>query len=377
MEATSCIIFNDKISCHKSCRTCADNSYCGNPNACKSCHPGEYKLSSNYGDEIFACSKICEHFSFKLTDYFFCDAKKSLRATTRENFNVKNFVKNNASSDVFCFKFVTLSCIGAASTVGIGAYCIILCKQRTQKAITIKAAADAVNIELGLINANQNNIHKELHVYDKVSHPNILPAYGVHFGIDNMLFLALRKFNLKDYFVDYGKNLDFIQLKQYCIQVADGMKYLHIKKILHCDLKVENILVKDEKGEHVEIADFGSAVDLEEDHEISMIGTKTHMAYELLKKSSNANFTATASKASDVWSYAVTVWQIFQKTDELPSDFKTPKNIITNLENGKKLPTPSIVSERFWRQIIIRCFDLDPLARPSMDYLHKSLLNEF
>uniref|UniRef100_A0A914PUE5 Protein kinase domain-containing protein n=1 Tax=Panagrolaimus davidi TaxID=227884 RepID=A0A914PUE5_9BILA len=98
------------------------------------------------------------------------------------------------------------------------------------------------------------------------------------------------------------------------------------------------------------------------------------MAYELLKKSINANYSATASKASDVWSFAVTVWQIFQKSDKLPSDFIKVGDIIANHENGKKLPTPTIVSERFWRQVIIRCFDLDPHTRPTMDNLYNSLI---
>uniref|UniRef100_A0AC35ETF6 Protein kinase domain-containing protein n=1 Tax=Panagrolaimus sp. PS1159 TaxID=55785 RepID=A0AC35ETF6_9BILA len=220
----------------------------------------------------------------------------------------------------------------------------------------------------------RKSIHKELQIYDKVKHPNILPALGVHLGVDNMLFLTLRNFNLKDYFIDYGNKLDIRQLKQYCIQVADAMKYLHHKNILHCDLKIDNILVKDEDGEEIEISDFGCAIDLDLDHCNKFIGTQTHTAYEILKYRQNQYILTAASKASDVWSFAVTAWQILQKSDQLPSDFIKPEDIVKNYEAGKKLPIPAIVAEDFWRYIILPCFDLHPKARPTMEDLHKSLI---
>uniref|UniRef100_A0A914ZHN7 Protein kinase domain-containing protein n=1 Tax=Panagrolaimus superbus TaxID=310955 RepID=A0A914ZHN7_9BILA len=221
----------------------------------------------------------------------------------------------------------------------------------------------------------RKSIHKELQIFDKVKHANIIPALGVHLGVDNMLFLALRNFNLTNYFIDYGNELKFPQLKQYCIQVADAMKYLHNKNILHCDLKIDNILVKYDKGDQIEISDFGCAIDLEHDHCIKFIGTQTHVAYELIKYRRNPAISITASKASDVWSFAVTAWQILQKSDQLPIDFIKSEDIIKNYEAGKKLPIPvTVISEDFWRYIFLPCFDLHPKARPTMEDLHKSLL---
>uniref|UniRef100_A0A914PUS7 Protein kinase domain-containing protein n=1 Tax=Panagrolaimus davidi TaxID=227884 RepID=A0A914PUS7_9BILA len=230
-----------------------------------------------------------------------------------------------------------------------------------------------VAVKVALKNGRKS-FYKELQIYDKVSHPNILEAKAVHFGIEDMLFLGLRKFSLKHYFSNFGKNLGIEQLKQYCIQIADGMKYLHSKNIIHCDLKIDNILIKDESGENVEISDFGCAIDLEHDHELKVNGTITHMAYELLKKSINANYSATASKATDVWSFAVTVWQIFHKSDKFPYNFIKVGDIVANYENGKKLPKPVLLPEIIWRYNLLRCFDLDPSSRPSMAELHKTLI---
>jgi|UniRef100_A0AC35EWL9 serine/threonine protein kinase len=221
----------------------------------------------------------------------------------------------------------------------------------------------------------RRSIHRELKIYDKISHPNILEPKGVHFGVDNMLFLPLRNFNLKDYFLDYKNVIQFQQLKQYSIQIADAMKYLHSKSILHCDLKIDNILVKDNNAEFVEISDFGCAIDLERDYEIKFLCTESHISYEILKSRKLPNVTTPVSKASDVWAFAVTMWQIFEKTHLLPIDFCKGGDIIKNYEIGKKLPIPATVSEDFWRYILLPCFDLHPKARPSMEDLHKSLIN--
>uniref|UniRef100_A0A914QAC3 Protein kinase domain-containing protein n=1 Tax=Panagrolaimus davidi TaxID=227884 RepID=A0A914QAC3_9BILA len=219
----------------------------------------------------------------------------------------------------------------------------------------------------------RKSIFKEFQIYEKVSHPYILPAFGAHFGLENTLILALRKHNLTDYFYDYGSNLNFIQLKQYCIQVADALRYLHEKGILHCDLKIDNILVKDERGEFVEISDFGCAIDLKFDH--NPVGTRTHLSYEVLKSKFELNSPRIIpSTASDVWSFAVTVWQIFKKTDLLPSDFQIPENIIKNYENGKMLPQPPNIPTELWRHIVFPCFNIHPKSRPSMNDLYNSFI---
>uniref|UniRef100_A0AC34GVP8 Protein kinase domain-containing protein n=1 Tax=Panagrolaimus sp. ES5 TaxID=591445 RepID=A0AC34GVP8_9BILA len=248
--------------------------------------------------------------------------------------------------------------------IGGGAFSVVFKGTLRGEPVAIKIARDE----------GRKSIHKELQIFDKVKHQNIIPALGAHLAVENMLFLALRNYNLTNYFIDYGKELNFPQLKQYCIQVTDAMKYLHNRNILHCDLKIDNILVKDDNEDQIEISDFGCAIDLELNHCNKFIGTQTHTAYELLKYKRNPSFPITASKASDVWSFAVTSWQIFQKSDQLPSDFLKSEDILKNYEAGKKLPIPATVSEEFWRYITLPCFDLHPKARPTMEDLHKSIL---
>lgn len=68
-----CNIVGDIIKCHASCKTCFTNSNCGLENACTSCFPGDYKISSNFNDLIFKCSKECNGDYLQHDDYYFCD----------------------------------------------------------------------------------------------------------------------------------------------------------------------------------------------------------------------------------------------------------------------------------------------------------------
>uniref|UniRef100_A0AC35F7F4 Serine-threonine/tyrosine-protein kinase catalytic domain-containing protein n=1 Tax=Panagrolaimus sp. PS1159 TaxID=55785 RepID=A0AC35F7F4_9BILA len=68
------------------------------------------------------------------------------------------------------------------------------------------------------------------------------------------------------------------------------------------------------------------------------------------------------------------MWQIFQKSYQLPHDFIVPQDIVKNYETGKKLPIPTTISEDFWFRIFLQCFDLHPTARPSFEDLYQRLL---
>uniref|UniRef100_A0A914R5S8 Protein kinase domain-containing protein n=1 Tax=Panagrolaimus davidi TaxID=227884 RepID=A0A914R5S8_9BILA len=227
----------------------------------------------------------------------------------------------------------------------------------------------------------RKSIHTELKIYDKICHSNILPALAVYFGVKNMLFMPFRNYNLSQYFISNGINITVEQLLKYSIQISDAMTYLHSMKILHCDLKIDNILMKDSSGKNVEISDFGCAVDLIDQVSPCFNGTTTHAAYELLKsyilfennKALAKNCKVFCSKKSDVWSFAITIWQIFQKSSKIPENFQSPTDIVKNYENGNPLPKPKLMPDYIWRYIILRCFDLDPKVRPYMSEIYESL----
>lgn len=105
-----------------------------------------------------------------------------------------------------------------------------------------------------------------------------------------------------------------------CLDIIDGMNFLHQSGIIHRDLKSGNILI-DGDG-RCKIADFGLSTfkDCTSSQTTGVMATPAWTAPEVLEGS---NF----SKSSDVYSFGVIVWEIF--SGEVPWKDKPLITIIT------------------------------------------------
>ena len=88
-----------------------------------------------------------------------------------------------------------------------------------------------------------------------------------------------------------------------CKQVLEGVSYLHQKGIVHRDLKLENILLQDNKPRtKIKIADFGLSKVFSASTTLSTVcGSPLYMAPELLTVEQQGDY----SPAVDVWSVGV------------------------------------------------------------------------
>ena len=100
--------------------------------------------------------------------------------------------------------------------------------------------------------------------------------------------------------VDNG-GLSEDQARFYFRQILLGMAYCHARKLVHRDIKLENLLLTGDK-QLVKIADFGLAKNVSEDAAKTVIGTAKYVAPEMLAGAEYDGF------KSDIWSCGVCLY---------------------------------------------------------------------
>ncbi|GMN44890.1 hypothetical protein TIFTF001_014077 [Ficus carica] len=164
----------------------------------------------------------------------------------------------------------------------------------------------------------KDSFMKELALWQKLRHPNIVQFLGVVNNSDRLIFLTeyLRNGSLYDILRKKGR-LDPQTAVSYALDIARGMNYLHHHKphaIIHRDLTPRNVL-QDESG-RLKVTDFGlSKINQQKDLGYKMTGrTDRYMAPEVYRRE-------LYGKAVDVFSFSLIVFEMFQgKPSNLAED---------------------------------------------------------
>jgi calcium-dependent protein kinase len=176
-------------------------------------------------------------------------------------------------------------------------------------------------------------IQNEINILKKLSHPNIVKVY--EFFDSPLNFFIVTEFCKKGELFSYIKNVyKENQLAILFYQVFSGLVYLHEKKILHRDLKLENIMVAETEKDiitgdeyfWIKIIDFGTAKILQKNKaEKSVIGSSYYIAPEVLNQRYN--------EKCDTWSTGVILYMTL--VGSAPFDGKTDDEIIKRIKIGK------------------------------------------
>ncbi|GAU49232.1 hypothetical protein TSUD_282830 [Trifolium subterraneum] len=164
---------------------------------------------------------------------------------------------------------------------------------------------------------------------------------------------------LKSYLIkNRRRKLAFKVVVQLALDLARGLSYLHMKKIVHRDVKTENMLL--DKTRTLKIADFGVArIEASNPHDMTgETGTLGYMAPEVLNGSAY-------NRKCDVYSFGICLWEIYCCDMPYPDlSFSEVTSAVVRQNLRPEIPRccPSSLAN-----VMKRCWDANPDKRPEMD----------
>ncbi|KAL0574483.1 hypothetical protein V5O48_007458 [Marasmius crinis-equi] len=216
-----------------------------------------------------------------------------------------------------------------------------------------------------------NEYLREGILWRQMKHPNLLPFLGIYRLEDTQQLCLISPWMDKGNLVQFLRTTPREGVDHHTLahDIASGLSYLHMKKIVHGDLKGLNVLVTDSL--RACIGDFGLAR-IADAYAIGItssstrpFGTARWLAPELLVGGGGP------SKASDVYSYACVCYEIFtgghHPFPELPNEMI----VAFHVAQGKRPSRPgeaSELSDTMW-SIMQTCWDPTPSSRPTADTL--------
>jgi aurora kinase, other len=148
----------------------------------------------------------------------------------------------------------------------------------------------------------EKQVRREIEIQSNLRHPNILKLYG-HFHDSRRIFLILEFAGQGELYKHLRKQNRFPEWKaaQYIAQMANALRYLHRKHVIHRDVKPENILV----GIHgeIKISDFGWSVHAPGKRRKTYCGTLDYLPPEMVKQNDSYD------EKVDLWALGVLAYE--------------------------------------------------------------------
>jgi len=207
--------------------------------------------------------------------------------------------------------------------------------------------------------------YNEAKVLKSLNHPNIVHFREVYKTKRGKLCIVMDFADGGDLEAkikgQHGRYFSEAQILDWFTQICLGLKHVHDRKILHRDIKAQNIFLT--KTNIVKLGDFGIAKVLTGTQELAMtvIGTPYYLSPELID-GKPYNF------KSDIWALGVLLYQLC--TLKQPFDANGFPMLARKITKGRFAPIPATFSKDL-KDLVHSLLCVNPLDRPSINAILK------
>ncbi|KAK2499547.1 hypothetical protein MC885_001320 [Smutsia gigantea] len=206
---------------------------------------------------------------------------------------------------------------------------------------------------------------KEVILLAKMQHPNIVTFFS-SFQENNRLFIVMEYCEGGDLMKRISKQRGVLfsedQILSWFVQISLGLKHIHDRKILHRDIKGQNIFLS-KNGMVAKLGDFGIARVLNNSMELARtcVGTPYYLSPEICQNKPYNNKT-------DVWSLGCVLYELC--TLKRPFEGGSLQQLVLKICQAHFAP----ISPRFSRNLqslVSQLFKVSPQDRPSINSILK------
>ncbi|MEK7723788.1 MAG: protein kinase [Acidobacteriota bacterium] len=192
------------------------------------------------------------------------------------------------------------------------------------------------------------SIRQEATLWEQASgHPNVLPIIDadIYDGQVAIISEFAEDGSLDDKLNKIGK-IPIKQAIEITIDILKGLEFLHNKKIIHRDIKPQNILLQ---GETPRLADFGVSRAIQSSTvSATIVGTGAYMAPEA--------FEGKRSVQTDIWSVGVVLYQLLTGRLPFSQEHPTERMFAVLLKEPESIPEE--IPLRL-REIVLKALEKD------------------
>ncbi|KAG6379363.1 kinase-like domain-containing protein [Boletus reticuloceps] len=215
---------------------------------------------------------------------------------------------------------------------------------------------------------DQKSIRRELGIWRRLKHPNIVPFLGVAYGFGrpgqaSLVSLWMANGSLQSFLGQHGDQLTIAHRLQLLLDIANGLCYLHSfapTPFIHGDLSSHNVLL--DRNYNARLTDFGYASMIGDNPEASLSLQMTTMKPGALRWAVPEHFlvgeeqTLQPTTQSDIYSFG-NLGLLVLSGKQPWSEIQREPAVIVQLSQGLKPKRPSSppIEDQYW-ELIEHCW---------------------